>query len=93
MALQTLDVLTVSLNLGLISVDLLLLLVAGDLMTLQLVADQRTGAKSQRAADEGAGRRMVDCGTDNTAGRSAAKSANARALFPGAERATGATRQ
>jgi len=39
LALDPLDLLAVTVNLGLVAIDLLLLLVVGDLMALQLVAD------------------------------------------------------
>lgn len=44
LALQTLNVLALALELGLIAIDLLLLLVVGVLVALQLVADQCAGA-------------------------------------------------
>jgi hypothetical protein len=44
LALQPLDLLTVSLGLGLIPIDLLLLLVIGVLLPLQLITYQRTCA-------------------------------------------------
>ena len=37
--LESLDVLSAAIDLGLIAVDLLLLLIVGDLMTLQLIAN------------------------------------------------------
>ena len=44
LALHALDVLAITIDLGLVAVNLLLLLVIGDFMTLQLIADQRAGA-------------------------------------------------
>jgi hypothetical protein len=44
LALQSLNVLALAIELSLIAVDLLLLLVVGVLMALELVTDQRPGA-------------------------------------------------
>jgi hypothetical protein len=91
LTLQSLNILTVTIDFGLVAIDLLLLLIVCILVTLQLITNQCTGAETQRTADQSA-----SCGTpygraDDAAGGSAAQGADTGAFLACAEGTAGAT--
>jgi hypothetical protein len=89
--------LTAALNLLVVAIDgaliLLELLLIGLILllflTLHVIADERASAKSEGAADGGAGSGMTHGCTDDAAGGRAANCTNPSALFPGRHRSAG----
>jgi hypothetical protein len=80
---QPLNLASLTLYLGLIGVRLPLLIRLLDLLTLKLITDQRAGPQAQRSSDGRAGARMTHCGSNQSAGSSAAERSNTRALLAG----------
>jgi hypothetical protein len=78
---QFFDLAPLALKLGLIGVDLALLVGLLLFLSLQLVADQRAGAKAKGTADSGADARRSHGGANNTAHRRPPEGADSRAFL------------
>jgi hypothetical protein len=77
------QLLPLAFKLGLISVNLPLLIRLFYLLTLELVANQRAGTETKRAADGSARAGMTDRCSDDTADGCTSKSADTGAFFTG----------
>jgi hypothetical protein len=87
---QPLQLVSLPIDLALITANFLFLPVILLFLALKLIADESARAQPETAADRGSCRGMTHGATDKTAHRRAAERANARALFPSRQWPAGA---